>query len=153
MLPSDRIRGEAQPEFHTPDGRRRHSQLESEAVGEADIAEFTSRFEVWLFTEFCRTANVELSDAADPVGLTLSLLSWVNELRDFGLKGTLQQISAPTAAKLHCLVNYALDRLEVHYLSVATSPATMILALSPLDDLLVFLSLAARERRASSTSA
>lgn len=142
----------AQPEFYTPDQASSQAQRDTPELALERLRKFADGFENWVFTEFYRAANVEVPAGADPVGLTMSLLAWVNELREFGLHGALQHIGGPTAARLGCLLNYALDKLEIHYRSVAASPATMMLALSPLDDLLVFLSLAARQPRTSATA-
>jgi hypothetical protein len=52
-------------------------------------------------------------------------------------------LSSAHAAKLDSLLNRALDMLEMRYRSCGPSAAEIILTLSPIDDILVFLALAA----------
>ncbi len=111
-------------------------------VSVARLATFIRKFETWLFNEFRCPLNAEDERTPDPAELTLALLPWVSALRSLGLNGTLRDISPEQAAKLVCLINHALDQLEKEYVRSGAAAAVMMLALSPVDDILVFLSLA-----------
>lgn len=106
-----------------------------------EVLDFVVRFDSWIFDEFRRALNTSVLGPSIPAELTLLLLPWVEELRNLGARGLLRGITPEVAERLACLMNHALDGLGKEYQRCQASPAVMLLALSPIDDILVFLSL------------
>lgn len=107
-------------------------------------ARFVTEFESWLFVEFRRALIAARSGAPDASELTSLMRPWIDELSGLDHQGILDSIGAAEAAKLLCVMNCALDGLERSYKSSRSSPAIMLLALSPVDDILALLSVRAQ---------
>jgi len=109
------------------------------------VVRFIAHFDSWVFDYFRRALASADRGVPDPAGLSASLDRWIATLSGLGTQGMLTAIWPSEAAKLGCLLNYALDGLSKHYVQSDTSPSVMMLVLSPVDDLLVFLSLRAQQ--------
>ncbi len=112
------------------------------------LGEFISGFEEWLsgqpLQNHGKDVDFELLEA-----LTSTLWCWVLELRELGNAGILKTMGPEEAAQVHGLLGGAIDQLAELYRVGGASPKIMMMALSPVDDILVFLKLRASEARSA----
>lgn len=105
------------------------------------IDQFIKEFQNWLTAEFLPMLSSRMWDTPDPSEPTVILIPWVNRLRHLGEIGALYSISPGQAIDLKFWLNRALDDLGDEYRRWRASQSIMILALSPIDDILAYLSL------------
>ena len=112
--------------------------LESQAV--SGVYSFLSELEAWVSGEFQRGIILAPSGTPDMSDLVSSFRPWIDEIASLGNLGTLSVISPLQAAKLYSLVSEVLNHLQECCWRCGHPPSDMMLALSPIDDVLVFLS-------------
>ena len=122
-----------------------------EVQDDSQTRKFIVDYESWLLGQFRTSLRTALSGTTTPSELLAGIRPWVDELsQDF-----LYSTSSSEAAKLRDLFNETLDDLEHCYWGFSESAAGMMLALSPLEDILVWLSRRAKasERNSARWSA
>jgi hypothetical protein len=110
--------------------------------GVTDIDRYVAEFGPWV-GEFRRILGNRASDTPDPSEVTIFLLQWVDRLRELGSAGALRAIGSQRAEELLFFLNHALDDLGDEYRRWGATQATMLLALSPVEDILAYLALIA----------
>lgn len=131
------------PAISTPASKDPNSDPPT-SQGVTDIDAYITEFSTW-FGEFRYILGTRAWDTPDPVELTVHLIPWVSRLCELGETGALRAIGCQRAQELLFVLNRALDGLGDEYRRFGASQATMLLALSPVEDILAYLSLVGSE--------
>jgi hypothetical protein len=116
------------------------------AMQEANpIGRFILDFRDWLSRQFHRSICAARCGTPTPTELVETLRPWVDELLDFINPRSIPTLTSAEAIELRALFHHALDRLNDCHRVAGESSAGILMTLSPLDDVLVYLSFRATD--------